>query len=144
MVRVNLINPKYLTDQHLIAEYNEIFMLLAYIKKHPKLDEDQPKEFVLGKGHMKFFKDKLFYLKKRHDMLREEMKKRGFRATKIVKIENFPDKLKREWKPKEKDLEIIKKRIREKIRKKPDHYTYRRQKIREEEYLELLSLAPAG
>jgi len=32
MVKINLIHPRYLTDQHLIAEYNEILMLLAYLR----------------------------------------------------------------------------------------------------------------
>ena len=63
MVRINLINPKKLTDQHLIAEYNEILMLLGYVKKYPKL-EKIPSKYNLGKGHMLFFKNKLKYLKK--------------------------------------------------------------------------------
>ena len=38
MVRVNIINPNKLADQHLIAEYNEILMLLGYVRKYPKED----------------------------------------------------------------------------------------------------------
>ncbi len=63
MVRVNIINPKNLSDQHLIAEYLEIIMLINYIKKHPKQSKI-PKNYLLGKGPMKFFKNKLKYLKK--------------------------------------------------------------------------------
>ena len=44
MVRINLINPKSLADQHLIAEYNEILMLLGHIDKFPIIRE-QPKAF---------------------------------------------------------------------------------------------------
>jgi hypothetical protein len=33
MVRVNLISPSKLADQHLIAEYDEILMLLGYVHR---------------------------------------------------------------------------------------------------------------
>ena len=58
MVRINLINPRYLADQHLIAEYDEILMLLGYVKRYPKID-DIPTNYCLGKGHIRFFKDKI-------------------------------------------------------------------------------------
>ena len=74
MVRVNLIPPRKLADQHLIAEYNEILMLLGYVRKYP-MTEEIPKNYCLGKGHIKFFKNKLLYLKKRHENLKNEMKK---------------------------------------------------------------------
>jgi len=32
MVRVNLVNPKQLADQQLVAEHNEILMLVGYLK----------------------------------------------------------------------------------------------------------------
>ena len=78
MVRVNLISPKLLSDQHLIAEYNEILMLLGYVRKYPKL-VGIPKDYCLGKGHILFFKDKLGYLKERHELLKKEMRIRGFK-----------------------------------------------------------------
>ncbi|MBU3923323.1 MAG: pyrimidine dimer DNA glycosylase/endonuclease V, partial [Nanoarchaeota archaeon] len=62
MVRINLINPSKLTDQHLIAEYNEILMLIGHIKKFPNI-YSQPKTYTLGKGHINFFKNKIKYLK---------------------------------------------------------------------------------
>jgi len=76
MVRINLINPKKLADQHLIAEYDEILMLLGYVKKYPRLGKI-PGKYSLGKGHILFFKNKLKYLKKRHELIKLEMKKRG-------------------------------------------------------------------
>lgn len=116
MVRVNLINPEKLADQHLIAEYDEILMLVAYIRKYPKVDG--PSEYCLGTGHMKFFKDKLGYLRKRHDKLRLEMQKRGFVTNKKLRF------TKGDWKPSEKDFEIIKKRIISKLKAKPGYYRY--------------------
>ena len=110
MVRVNLINPGKLTDQHLIAEYNEILMLIGYVRRYPK-KEGIPSEYTLGKGHMKFFKDKLLYLKKRHELLKKEMKKRGFKGNMKIGLESFSNKLKKDYKPKKKDFDIINERI---------------------------------
>jgi len=123
MVRVNLVDPKRLSDQHLVAEYDEILMLLAYIKKYPEID-NIPKEYCLGKGHMSFFKDKVLYLKKRHEIIKTEMKKRGFQTNKTVNLKSFAKKNKSDWKPDGKDLEIIIKRIISKLRLKPDYYRY--------------------
>ena len=88
MVRINLVPPKSLSDQHLVAEYDEILMLTAYIKKYPSLDQ-VPQKYCLGQGHMKFFKDKMVYLKKRHEELKIEMRKRNFQTNKTINLNNF-------------------------------------------------------
>ncbi len=83
MVRINLINPRYLSDQHLIAEYDEILMLLGYVKKYSILKlEEIPKKYCFGEGHIKFFKNKLLYLKRRHELIKKEMQNRGFKTNK--------------------------------------------------------------
>ena len=106
MVRINLINPKNLSDQHLIAEYNEILMLIGYVKKSPRLGEITSK-YTLGKGHILFFKNKLRYLKKRHELIKKEMKKRSFNANKSIKLNQFNKKLIHDWRPSAKDKSII-------------------------------------
>jgi deoxyribonuclease (pyrimidine dimer) len=123
MVRVNLINQKFLADQHLIAEYNEILMLLGYVRKNPNA-LNIPKKYCLGKGHILFFKNKLKYLKKRHELIKKEMIKRGFNPTKTVNLSEFSKKLANDWNPKKKDKDLIKKRLIEKIRTKPTFYRY--------------------
>lgn len=123
MVRVNLVNPKYLTDQHLIAEYAEILMLLAYIKQHPE-KKNIPSRYTLKKGHMKFFKDKVLYLKRRHEQIIREMKKRGFKPTRNLKISGLRKSLMNNWKPNPQDLQIIKRRLIQKIKMKPGWYRY--------------------
>ena len=123
MVRVNLIDPKKLSDQHLVAEYNEILMLVAYIKKYPQI-KNIPPEYCLGKGHMIFFKDKLLYLKRRHESLKLEMKKRGFVPTKTIKVNSFNKNNKKNRKPKRKDINIITERIITKIKSKSNFYRY--------------------
>ncbi|GAY26360.1 hypothetical protein ATG_15630 [Desulfurococcaceae archaeon AG1] len=144
MVRVNLIDPLYLTDQHLIAEYNEILMLIAYLRRYP-LDRDDParipQRFTLGKGHMVFFKNKVLYLKRRHDSLREEMTRRGFKANKTLSTEGFPPSMLNDWHPDEDDVRVVKARIIEKIRAKPWFYTYYRRRLSLEELIDLIKNA---
>jgi deoxyribonuclease (pyrimidine dimer) len=123
MVRVNLVKPELLSDQHLVAEYDEILMLTAYIKKYPSLDQI-PVKYCLGKGHMRFFKDKLIYLKKRHEDLKIEMQKRNFQTNKTINLTHFKKINKNDWQPKKEDYEIIKKRIIEKLNLKPTYYRY--------------------
>jgi deoxyribonuclease (pyrimidine dimer) len=123
MVRVNIINPKYLADQHLVAEYNEILMLVAYIKKYPSLS-NIPIKYCLGKGHMKFFKNKVLYLAKRHETLKKEMNKRVFIATKKIKLSDFRLNNKKDWKACSEDKEVIKKRLIEKLKLKPEFYRH--------------------
>jgi deoxyribonuclease (pyrimidine dimer) len=129
MVRVNLLNPKCLADQHLIAEYNEILMLLGYIKRYPEIKlikgkSEIPTRYTLNNGHIKFFKDKIIYLKKRHELLKKEMKKRGFNPNKTININKYPKNLHNDWIPKEEDYKIIIERITWKINKKPKYYRY--------------------
>jgi deoxyribonuclease (pyrimidine dimer) len=125
MVRINLIQPQFLTDQHLMAEFNEILMLCGYVKKHPE-EINIPQKFTLGKGHIKFFKNKLLYLQQRHKLLKEELLKRNYNVTKDMDINIYDNKLKNDFTPTEKDKNIIKDRIIEKLKMKPNYYTYYR------------------
>jgi len=137
MVRINIINPKSLADQHLVAEYLEIIMLLSHIKKHPEIKEI-PKEYCLGKGHIKFFKNKLLYLKKRHELLKKEMQKRGFKAEKTINLNIYKKEMRKDWKPKLKDKKIIKERLMQKIKKKPKWYRYYGEKKQLKFYKDLI------
>ena len=137
MVRINLILPEKLADQHLIAEYNEILILFGYVRKYP-LKEGIPKHYCLGKGHIKFFKNKLLYLKKRHENLKKEMRRRGFNPLKKIYLEDFSKKLKNDWEPSKEDFIVIKKRLREKICLKPDYYRYYGKKRSKKFFLDLL------
>ena len=76
MTRINSsINPKKLTDQHLIAELRELPRIFTSVNKRLTLNktfDDIPKEFVLGSGHCKFFYNKLVFLYLRHIELKNE------------------------------------------------------------------------
>lgn len=137
MVRINLLKPKQLADQHLIAEYNEILMLFGHVKKFPKIN-DMPSDYCLGKGHITFFKNKLLYLKKRHEEIKKEMKKRGYATNKTINLKQYDMELCNDWKPKRCDKELIRKRITEKLKKKPEYYRYYGEKKPVQNLIELL------
>ena len=123
MVRVNLVPPRELMDQHLVAEYVEIMMLVGHVRKYPKL-EGIPEDYRLGRGHIKFFKNKLLYLKRRHELIVKEMLRRGFKAEKVLDLKVFGKEHLGDWEPRAGDFKIIRARLREKIALKRDWYRY--------------------
>lgn len=138
MVRINIIEPWKLSDQHLIAEYLEILMLLGHVRVHG-VKSEIPSEYKLGTGHITFFKNKLKYLKERHEEIKKEMRKRGF-ATKVnISLDEFDKKYHNHWKPGKRDFEIIKKRLIWKIGKKPNYYRYYGEKKGKKFFLELMN-----
>lgn len=132
MTRINLVPITELSDQHLIAEYREIFMVgpaLQRSLKSPnwnKTKETLPKEFTLNKGHIKFFYNKGKYLYNRYLKLIKEMKNRGMNPdpSRKFKREQWPDELFNDWMPSAKDLEIIRERIQLRIKQKPNWYRW--------------------
>ena len=142
MVRVDIINPRNLTDQHLIAEYKEIIMLVSYVKKHPETSLDKiPEHYLLGTGHILFFKNKLLYLKKRFEKIKQEMKRRGFKAARDINVSQFSENLRKDWHASKEDKEIIKKRLIERIKLKPGWYSYYRKKKPLKFYIDLVNNA---
>jgi len=132
MTRINLVEPFELTDQHLVAEYREIFMVGSSLqrslnsKNWEKTLANIPKKYTLNKGHVTFFYDKGKYLCKRYDSLIEEMKNRGMNpdSERKFKIEQWPNELFNDWTPEEDDYKVIRARIKEKIEMKPDWYRF--------------------
>ena len=83
MTRINIVPTEELMDQHLIAEYREISMIPASLKRTlaSKTGLNLKKisdVYTLNKGHVYFFYNKGKYLNKRYQLLVNEMKKRGF------------------------------------------------------------------
>lgn len=117
-------------DQHLIAEYRETRLLTANIRRSKNskngLDKKRiPKEFTLMDGHIRFFWDKGKYINKRYKALQEEMRKRGFKPQfKEIDISVWPDGYYNDWKPTERDLQVVRQRISDKISMKPRWYRY--------------------
>ena len=61
MTRINVVPPAELCNKHLLAEYRELPRVFGLAKPV----DDAPSAYVLGKGHVRFFYDKLGYLAKR-------------------------------------------------------------------------------
>lgn len=147
MVRINLIHPRFLFDKHLVAEYNEILKLIGYIKKYPNT-KGIPENYTLGEGHIKFFVNKIRYLQKRFSLLAREMLMRGYKPNlhkqiKFVEMMNDTRYLRlfNDWKPTKKDVELIKLRLIEKVKEKPDSYKYRGEKMELEKMIEMIEKA---
>jgi deoxyribonuclease (pyrimidine dimer) len=138
-MRINLIEPSRLTDQHLIAEYNELRMAMMMLKKSLKTNSPIPKKFCLGAGHILFFKDKIYYLVARHRRLRKEMIHRGFHPQYKVDIHEFPKKYWKDYKPDKESYNVITQRIGERISQKPEWYRYYGKHFPEQFYLNLLT-----
>jgi deoxyribonuclease (pyrimidine dimer) len=142
MVRINIIHPKYLADQHLIAEYNETLMLLGYVKKNPELNIKKiPEKYKLGPGHILFFKNKLKYLDKRFLIIKKEMSKRGFSSKRDIDLSLFNENLINDWQATEEDKKIIKERLAYKINLKPDYYRYYKEKKPKEFFIGMIKNA---
>lgn len=128
MTRINVIPVKELTDQHLIAEYREIFMIGSALQKSlssPNWDKNRiPKVLTLGTGHVMFFYDKGRYLYKRYLKIRDQMLMRGFSPApdRGFKVEQWPVEYYKDWTPTPRDEQVIRTRIEERIKQKPNWY----------------------
>lgn len=91
MTRINCVEPKCLTREHLIAEYRELPRVFGLVRKAIERGETpqsiasrSPSEYTLGKGHVLFFYTRLGWLEMRHSELVAEMRRRDYRV-------NYPD-----------------------------------------------------
>ena len=136
MTRINLVLPSELSDQHLVAEYREIFMVGSSLQRSLKSKNWEktlaniPKKYTLNKGHVTFFYNKGKYLYKQYELLIEEMKNRGMNpdSERKFKTEQWPDELFNDWEPEPDDYKVIRARIKEKIEMKPDWYRFTKNK----------------
>lgn len=119
MSRINCgIPPEELTNKHLIAEHREIKRIPNCISKGRYSLKNQPVKFTLGTGHVKFFYDKLKYLKIRYEELYKECKCRNFNVTYFGDAwNNLPEELMNDYIPNEIDKQIVRKRIFERLNK---------------------------
>ena len=119
MTRINVSIPaRELTQRHLIAEHREIKRIPNMVSSGRAKIINIPKEFTLGTGHVKFFYNKLKYLKNRYEELYEECISRGFNVTYYGEAwDKVPTHLMNDYTPTKRDEEIIRQRIKEKLEK---------------------------
>jgi deoxyribonuclease (pyrimidine dimer) len=135
MTRINIINPCDLLDQHLIAEWRELPRIPNTIKSgKAKLDLSNINLcYKLGSGHVKFFYNKLLFLKIRHDKICDELDKRSIKRNPLIKVElsQIDPKLCNDWSPRPIDYIVNIERLVERwdARKRAYHLTENNYKI---------------
>jgi deoxyribonuclease (pyrimidine dimer) len=139
MTRINAdLDPKRLTDQHLLAEYNEMAMVYASLRRslrsYPKhkVLERIPKNYVLGSGHVMFFYNKLIFLNKRYQLLVDELVKRNYNLNEnrvIFSETEFDPVFYNDWTATDIDRRTISERLIVRINKKPQWYKYHKAPI---------------
>lgn len=99
MTRINAgIHPLELCNKHLLAEHREIKRIPNIIKSGKADLVNIPKEFTLGKGHVKFFYNKLLYLKNRYIEIYSELRHRNFDVTYFGdSFKDLPVELYNDW-----------------------------------------------
>lgn len=120
MTRINLIPVEGLCDQHLLAEHRELTRIPNAVAKGKYSLEGQPNDYKLGTGHVKFFFDKMTFLKRRYEEIHAECLVRGFRVTNIWP-ENLPEnpEIWKDYIPTENALRENRERIRIRMPKNP-------------------------
>lgn len=88
MTRINLVDPKLLVRQHLVAEYRELPRIYALVRSRIAAGETlaqaqalSPPAYTLGTGHCRFFYPRLGWLTHRFNALVTEMRARGYQPT---------------------------------------------------------------
>ena len=119
MTRINVaVKPMELNNRMLMAEHREIKRIPNCIKKGRYNLDGIPEQFTLGKGHVKFFYNKLEYLHDRYVDLYNECINRGFNVTNYEDAFNdLPNELYNWYNETEQDRKIILERINERLNK---------------------------
>jgi len=117
MTRINVgVKPIELNRQMLIAEHREIKRIPNVISKGKYNMDGIPETFKLGTGHVKFFYNKLEYLKQRYISLYDECIRRGYNVQNYIGAwDGVPDELMNNYKPTLNDREIILTRINKRL-----------------------------
>lgn len=118
MTRINVgIDPKTLNRQMLIAEHREIKRIPNVIKSGRFSMSKQPSEFTLGTGHVKFFYDKILFLKKRYESIYNECINRGYNVTYFGSaFDGIPSKYMNDYRPSARDKQLLEERIAQRLK----------------------------
>lgn len=131
MTRINLIEPKKLLDQHLMAEYRELPMVMGALRRSIKAKKfpDIYTLYTLNKGHVSFFYNKKLFLEERMNLLIEELNLRNYninpsdRVIDFTVFDNAPCE-QINWQPTQPEIDINFERIVTRYREKPNFYKY--------------------
>lgn len=118
MTRINAGIPvQKLCRQHLLSEHREIKRIPNVIASGKYNMNGQPERFKLGTGHVKFFYDKLLYLKNRYQAIYDECIKRGYNVTYYIDAwDNVPKSMMNDWQPTVEAIKEVTVRINERLK----------------------------
>lgn len=131
MTRINAgIDPSELSTRHLIAEWREIPMVPAALRRSLRTKSPSqvlssiPQSFTLNQGHVCFFYDKLAYLKARMMMVGHEMLTRGYTPDidRLKCFDGFDDTWNQTWKETATARKLVAERINLRMTEKPHLY----------------------
>lgn len=133
-MRINCVDVQYLSDQHLRAEWVEMLMLPAYLRRSFNskggLIFSEKTKYILGTGHARFFYNKVLYCMDRYYDIMIEMQKRGFKTNhSLIFPDYLPSNCFGAWEPNTDDIHTNLNRIIARIQVKPNWYSYYGQKI---------------
>jgi len=116
MTRINVgIPPEKLSRQHLLAEHREIKRIPNMVRSGRANLNNIPEKFTLGKGHVKFFYDKLFYLLTRYNHIYTECTRRGYKVQNYRSAwDGIPGRLMLCYRPSYEAVKLVKDRLLEK------------------------------
>lgn len=131
MTRINAgVVPRELHRRHLIAEYREIPMVPAALRRSLRTQTPAdilkriPVDFTLNKGHVTFFYDKLAYLQARYHSILSEMWSRGYKPDEAREpgFCDIPLVFYGDWLPPPEARQLILERIAQRQAEKPHLY----------------------
>lgn len=110
-----------------MAEYRELPRIFTNVEKLKSVPKDLPQTYTMGKGHVRFFYDKLKFLMKRQFEINDELIARGFKVNfdardLYLRYKAIDSRFKNDYNPSEAEIAISKQRLDEKISQKPDWY----------------------
>lgn len=117
MTRINVgFSPDRLSAKMLLAEHREIKRIPNAVKSGRASLDDLPVYFALGKGHVKFFYNKLGYLLSRYNAVRAECLKRGYNVADYSSAwAGIPKCLMGDYEPSDRDKALIEARIAQRL-----------------------------
>lgn len=127
MTRINVIPVTELTDQHLMAEYRELPMVMTSARRSSPSNFKPSDKYTLNKGHIMFFYNKKNYLLNRWSELITELNNRGYKIDPSARnvLWNELDKfLQVDWYPDEDARCTNLERIKARIAQRPGWYRY--------------------
>jgi deoxyribonuclease (pyrimidine dimer) len=145
MTRINTIDVSLLADQHLMAEYRELPMVTASLRRSVKGQSNSrilskiPKQYTLNKGHVLFFYNKGQFLVDRYNALIDELYERKYNINpsgRTVSFDiHFEHHFDKTWTPRDVDHVTNCNRILQRINERRGWYRMKGELMNEDDYI---------